>query len=116
MESIDWQHLLFRFDGRINRAKFWIGVVVLWVVELVVLLILRSAGIGFALLSFLILVVIIWPALAIQVKRWHDRGKSGWFVLVALIPFVGWLWVLIECGFLEGDPGENQYGPNPLAA
>jgi uncharacterized membrane protein YhaH (DUF805 family) len=52
--------------------------------------------------------------LAISIKQWHDRGKSGWWVLIGLIPFIGAIWALIETGFLEGDPGDNQYGPNPL--
>ncbi len=123
MKSIDWPHLLFQFDGRINRAKFWIVIVAIWVVELVVVLIMGATGMAetvpenvlYLVLYLGVQVAIAWPALAVLVKRWHDRGKPGWFVLVALIPFVGWLWVLIECGFLEGDSGDNEYGPNPLA-
>ena len=50
-----------------------------------------------------------------QVKRWHDRGKSGWWVLIALIPLVGPIWAIIETGFLPGTSGPNEYGPDPLA-
>jgi uncharacterized membrane protein YhaH (DUF805 family) len=57
--------------------------------------------------------VLIWPALALQVKRWHDRDKSGWWVLIAFIPIIGAFWVLIECGFLDGTPGPNRFGPSP---
>ena len=39
----------------------------------------------------------------------------GWWVLIGLIPIVGFWWVLIECGFLQGDDGPNEYGPDPLA-
>lgn len=59
--------------------------------------------------------LLVWPALAISVKRWHDRGKSGWWVLLNLVPVVGWLWALIENGFLRGTDGPNRYGPDPLA-
>ena len=49
-------------------------------------------------------------SLAIQVKRWHDRNKSGWWVLIGLIPLIGGIWALIETGFLAGDDGENRFG------
>ena len=55
--------------------------------------------------------IFIWIRLAIAVKRWHDRNKSGWFVLINLIPVVGVLWALIENGFLVGDVSHNEYGP-----
>jgi len=57
--------------------------------------------------------VAVWMKLAVIVKRWHDRDKSGWWVLIVLIPVIGWLWQLIECGFLDGTPGPNKYGPSP---
>lgn len=57
--------------------------------------------------------LIIWPSLAIQVKRWHDRDKSGWWVLIGLIAVIGGIWVLVECGFLPGTAGTNRFGPPP---
>jgi uncharacterized membrane protein YhaH (DUF805 family) len=54
-------------------------------------------------------------AIIVQVKRWHDRDKSGWWVLINFIPLVGPLWTLIECGFIKGTTGENRFGPDPLA-
>ena len=116
MENIDWQHLLLQFDGRINRAKFWLGVVAIWVVEIIVFMIAAAVGSGaFWLLTNLLILLLLWPALAVAIKRWHDRGKSGWWVLIGLIPIIGFFWVLIECGFLPGDEGPNEYGPDPLA-
>jgi uncharacterized membrane protein YhaH (DUF805 family) len=53
-------------------------------------------------------------AIIVQVKRWHDRDKSGWWVFINLIPCVGGLWTLIECGFLKGTTGPNKYGADPL--
>lgn len=117
MDDINWQNLLFEFRGRINRAKYWIGMLVLLAFESVLFLIAVALDSGaFQFFAWLVLVICIWPALAISVKRWHDRGKSGWWVLIGLIPFVGFWWVLIECGFLPGDEGYNDYGPNPLVA
>lgn len=65
--------------------------------------------IGLAFMAFF-----LWIVLAVQVKRWHDRGKSGWMALVYFIPLIGGFWILIECGFLSGTAGPNQYGPDPL--
>ncbi len=57
--------------------------------------------------------VAAWMKLAVLVKRWHDRNKSGWWVLITLIPIIGWAWQLIECGFMDGTQGPNKYGPSP---
>jgi uncharacterized membrane protein YhaH (DUF805 family) len=60
-------------------------------------------------------VLVNWISLAIAVKRYHDRDKSGWWVLIIFLPVIGALWYLIECGFLRGTDGNNDYGPDPLA-
>ncbi len=116
MENIDWADLLFKFDGRINRGKFWLGVAILYVVPWLLFLIAGAVNSSFLwVLVSLLMIVLIWPGLAISIKRWHDRGKSGWWILIGLIPLVGPIWALIETGFLPGTPGPNQYGPDPLA-
>jgi uncharacterized membrane protein YhaH (DUF805 family) len=58
-------------------------------------------------------IVAVWMKLAVLVKRWHDRGKSGWWVLISLIPIIGWIWQFVECGLLDGTHGSNTYGPSP---
>lgn len=116
MENIDWGHLLLQFDGRINRAKFWLGIVVIWLAEAITFVVLGGI-LGYrSPIVFLIWLFFIWPALAIAIKRWHDRDKSGWWILIGLIPIIGPIWVLIETGLLPGTDGPNQYGPDPLAA
>ena len=54
------------------------------------------------------------PGLALGVRRLHDLGKSGWFYLILLIPFIGVAWLLIIFCF-EGKKEDNKYGPNPKA-
>lgn len=117
MGDIDWGHLLFKFDGRINRGKYWLGVVVVWIVLQILPDIdgTTDSTVGW-LLSGALHIGVLWAVLAINIKRWHDRGKSGWWMLIGLVPFIGWIWVLIETGLLPGTEGDNQYGPNPLAA
>ena len=55
----------------------------------------------------------LWIYVAVGVKRWHDRDKSGAWTFLQIVPF-GPLWVLVECGFLPGTDGPNQYGGDPL--
>src|SRR5262249_35809552 len=75
-----------------------------------------GGGVVGGLIALLLFVVALWISLAMGVKRYHDRNKSGWWVLIALVPVIGGLWYLIEAGFLPGTSGPNQYGPDPLAA
>ena len=58
-------------------------------------------------------VLVLLIGLAVQGKRWHYRGKSGWWVLVHALPGIGNTWALVECGFIEGTPGPNRFGPPP---
>jgi uncharacterized membrane protein YhaH (DUF805 family) len=116
MDNIDWGEFLFKFDGRINRAKYWIGVVVIYVVVwLFAILFMATQSTFMGVIFFIVSLASIWPGLAVNIKRWHDRDKSGWWIFIAAIPLVGPIWALIETGFLPGTAGTNQYGPDPLA-
>lgn len=55
---------------------------------------------------------ILIPSLAVFVRRLHDVGKSGWFILISLIPLIGAIWLLV-LSFTDSDTGDNAYGPNP---
>lgn len=59
-------------------------------------------------------VFIIWASFAVELKRWHDRGKSWVWLLLELVPIVGPLWALIELGCRVGTLGPNAYGPSPM--
>lgn len=114
--------LLFGFEGRIRRNQYWL----VWIaVEALSMLMtplqfanLASEMQGHVDLPRLYLVAIVsfvflWIELAIKVKRWHDRDKSWFWALFLLVPLVGWLWAFIECGFFDGTPGPNRFGPSP---
>ncbi len=113
----DFRWLLFEFEGRAHRAHFWGGTAVAWLgaaaITAVSSSVQDSAG---GLLSLASLVWGVWTYAAVNAKRWKDRNKSGWMALIILIPLVGFLWVLIECGMLEGTRGPNEYGPDPTAS
>lgn len=117
---MDWKYLLTSFDGRINRAKFWAGVVVMIIVNIIANLLdmmlgLDIANSGSGIFSIVAGIASIYIALAIYAKRWHDRDKSGWWSLIALVPIIGGIWILVELGILEGTRGANRFGPDPLA-
>lgn len=115
----------FSFDGRIGRADYWMITVLgygamfgSWLVMLFASALAESAEEGlsalFALGGILLLlgtsIAVTIVSLATSAKRWHDRDKSGWWILITLIPFVGVLWAAIELGFLEGTNGPNHFG------
>ena len=70
---------------------------------------------GFKFLIFIPFgIFFLWSHFVINVKRWHDRDKSGWWVLIGLIPLIGAIWALVELGFLKGTYGKNRFGPDRL--
>jgi uncharacterized membrane protein YhaH (DUF805 family) len=112
----DYLWLLLSFDGRIPRSTFWLAFIssggVLYATILAALLVLPRQG-GIVLCGMVLLPLLAWTSLALQVKRWHDRNKSGWWILVNIIPWIGNLWSFIELGCLRGTYGDNNYGPDP---
>jgi uncharacterized membrane protein YhaH (DUF805 family) len=75
---------------------------------------LQSVGVVGGLILLVVYVLALWIGLAIAAKRWHDRNKSAWWILIVFVPVVGGLWYLIECGFLKGTTGANKFGSDPL--
>lgn len=120
----------FSFEGRINRAKYWrikIGIFLanfffhIWVAVQHSHEALRRppTEIGdWILIGGLIVVTVVSlvVSIATDVKRFHDRDKSGWWVFIVFIPVIGAVWLLIECGFLPGTVGSNRFGTDPLQA
>lgn len=103
--------LLFSFVGRAGRAPFWLLMIVMFVGQILATVAdLQRSGHEFGSVSGVFLLIILWPALAIQAKRWHDRNKSAWWILLNGVPVIGPIWTLIECGFLPGTPGPNKFG------
>jgi len=112
------------FKGRSRRSEYW------WIQLFLVLTNLAVAAIDLALMNGDIdrfianggggIVGLVWilvtivPALAVLVRRLHDTGKSGWWVLIGLVPFVGTI-VLFVFSVLDSDTGENKYGLSPKA-
>ena len=112
---MDYKNLLLSFEGRVGRKTYWMAYLAFVGVAIVLGIVSALLGKVGGILLMLFCLAIIWPALAIQAKRWHDRDKSAWWILIGLIPVIGPLWALIENGFLRGTEGNNRFGPDPLA-
>jgi uncharacterized membrane protein YhaH (DUF805 family) len=106
--------MLFGLEGRIGRRSWWLwGMLALLAFAAYATVLLRVVGVGARTTDLIVNALVLWPSIAISVKRWHDRDKAGWWVLVVLIPIVGWIWLLIENGMRRGTPGPNRYGEAP---
>lgn len=101
------------FSGRARRSEYWYFVLVNFIIGFVLYLLGAMAHVTF-LYAIYVLATFI-PSLAVTVRRLHDTGRSGWWWLIAFVPFVGAV-VLLVFMVLEGTNGPNQYGPDPKAA
>jgi uncharacterized membrane protein YhaH (DUF805 family) len=82
---------------------------VLFILSLVISLIDAAVEAG-GILYLIWALILIWSNIAIQVKRWHDRDKSGWWMFIAFIPIIGGIWTFVETGLLAGTDGPNRFG------
>jgi uncharacterized membrane protein YhaH (DUF805 family) len=97
------------FSGRAGRREYWMFV--LFNAIAYVILSIIDAVIHSPILAAIYGLAVIIPSLAVAVRRLHDTGRSGWWLLIGLIPFVGAI-ILIVFYVLEGQPGDNEYGPS----
>ncbi|ELV8647137.1 DUF805 domain-containing protein [Vibrio fluvialis] len=140
---MSYQTLLFSFQGRIGRQTYWIWNVCYYlaIVSVIVLLNRWLPGLEPYVLPLFMLLILV-PDLAVTAKRWHDRDKSSWWLLLNVPLVIGRMtvpmgeasmtttpnlldtgislaallcgsWILIECGFLAGSDGDNRFGKAP---
>ena len=98
------------FNGRARRREYWMFVLANFIVSVVLGIIANLIHASF--LSVIYLLAIIVPGIALSIRRMHDINKSGWWILVGLIPLIGWIWLII-LAVQEGTKGPNTYGPDP---
>ncbi len=105
------------FSGRARRKEYWIfslinGVIIIILYILQMVMIESTLWLIFPIVFFLYALAVFLPSLAVNIRRLHDIGKSGWWYLIYLIPIIGSIWLLVlMC--LDSEPGENQWGENP---
>lgn len=145
---MDFGYLFTSFDGRINRKPFWMGLLIMMAATIVIMivlgLILGYIGTAFAIASLLLQLAVLYPSLALMIKRLHDRNRPDYFAYIMVAPsilngvtnavgitgnpfeqgaldylfgiavLVVGIWALVELGCLRGTVGPNQYGQDPL--
>ncbi|MNI51531.1 Inner membrane protein YhaI [compost metagenome] len=99
------------FQGRARRTEYWMFFLFNFIIGIVLGILGAIIGLGNGL-NYLYSLAILLPSLAVGVRRLHDTGKSGLWLLIALVPFVGAI-VLLVFMCLDSEEGTNQYGPNP---
>ncbi len=104
------------FSGRSRRTEYWMFTLFVFIIGIAVSavqqILLNPAQPGQGTLTWLWNLAVLLPSLAVGVRRLHDTNRSGWWLLIGLIPLVGAI-VLIVFFVTEGNRGQNQYGPDP---
>lgn len=105
------------FDGRARRKEYWYFFLINTVISIFLAFIDSFTGtvsedVGIGLLDGLYALAVLIPGTAVTVRRLHDTDRSGWWILIGLIPVIGGIALLVFM-VLDSTPGDNQYGPNP---
>lgn len=110
------------FSGRARRKEYWMFVLFVYIVLIIAVFLDGALGLCFDMgygvvspygwITVLAYLLHFIPSLGVAVRRLHDVGKSGWFLLISFIPIIGGIWLLILlCA--DGDVADNAYGSNP---
>ncbi len=101
-----------KFDGRARRSEYWWFVLFNVIVSIVAGILdqILIAIIGFGFIGIIASLALLIPGLAVAIRRLHDTDRSGWWLLIILVPVLGFL-AMIYFTVLEGTKGENRFGP-----
>ena len=105
------------FGGRSRRKEYWFFVLFSTLISILLISIdsatgtLRSPA-GLGLLSGIYSLAVLIPSLAVSVRRLHDTSRTGWWLLLGIVPLIGPI-VLLVFFVSDGNPDDNEYGPNP---
>ena len=102
------------FSGRARRKEYWMFVLFYFLIAIAIGIIDKVIG-GQGVLGVLFGLAMLLPGLGVTVRRLHDTGRTGWWVLIVLFPLIGPIALLVLMA-LEGHPGSNEYGENPKEA
>ncbi len=116
MIAISWfldvlKNKYIKFDGRAGRPEFWFFVLVTVVIGFTLSIIeSKMPWAELPIVAPIFYLATLLPFLAVSVRRLHDQNRSGWFVLLGLIPFIGEI-ILLFFMIRPGTPGDNRFGP-----
>lgn len=104
------------FNGRAGRKEFWMFVLIDFIVMIIISVIDHYAGwtdkSGNGPLNLIYNLATLLPRLGLAIRRLHDTGRSGWYLLLNLIPIIGWI-ITFVYAVQDSQAGTNKYGPNP---
>ena len=105
------------FSGRARRKEYWFFVLFAIIISFILAVIDGLTGTfnptsGVGILGAIFSLAILLPSIAVAVRRLHDTDRTGWWILIVLIPFIGFI-VLLVFMILDSTPGDNRFGPNP---
>jgi uncharacterized membrane protein YhaH (DUF805 family) len=102
------------FTGRARRTEYWMFVLFNFIISIAIGVVEGMFG-SPGYLGLIYSLAVLLPGIGVSIRRLHDTNKSGWWLLILLIPLVGTI-VLIVFMATDGTPGDNQFGPNPKSA
>ncbi|MDD4871384.1 MAG: DUF805 domain-containing protein [Kiritimatiellae bacterium] len=102
------------FGGRARRTEYWMFVLFNMIIGFVLGFVEGLIG-GPGVIGMIYCLAVLIPGIAVSVRRLHDTNRSGWWLLIALVPLVGVI-VLLVFMATDSTPGDNQFGPNPKTA
>ncbi len=105
------------FEGRAQRAEYWYFILFTILISIVLAFIDMGTGTfnqetGFGVISGIYSLAVLIPTIAVGVRRLHDTNRTGWWILIGLIPLIGFI-VLLVFFVIDSDPSANEYGENP---
>jgi uncharacterized membrane protein YhaH (DUF805 family) len=103
------------FTGRARRSEYWWFALFVFLVGVVAnfldVLFGTRSDVGAGVIQGLVSLALLLPGLAVAVRRLHDTGRTGWWILIGLVPVVGWVVLLVF--YVQDSQTDNEYGPNP---
>jgi uncharacterized membrane protein YhaH (DUF805 family) len=108
------------FSGRARRKEYWMFVLFSAIISIILSALDRLLGLTYGSgdtngwLQTIYGLAVLLPSIAVGIRRMHDTNRSGWWLLINLIPCIGWIWFIVLAA-QEGTAGQNQYGPDPKA-
>lgn len=104
------------FSGRARRKEYWMfavfNIIISIILGIIDAVLFKKSETDLGILGAIYALAVLLPSLAVSVRRLHDTGRSGWWLLISFIPLLGWL-VLLIFMILDSEPGDNEYGPTP---
>ncbi|TWT07154.1 DUF805 domain-containing protein [Planococcus sp. CPCC 101016] len=115
-EFLDVFKKAFNFSDRSRRKEFWIFTLWVFIISIVLAIVEYATGLvidpDIGILTTIFSLLVLIPSLSVTVRRLHDIGRTGWWILLALIPLLGWI-ALFVLTLLDSESGSNKYGSNP---